>query len=152
MQLMPATSYTGGSVSGDSFVSGPGGTGILIPPSASALLQYLKKNNQVIIPEDREGLSLLLRELTEEVLEIADSMKVSWNEETLQVRIDGYRLISGCRSITLESPACCTMNPCPFCSLVATCIVEGTAQPVRVDSCRPEQGRDTVHLTMTLLG
>lgn len=151
MQLMPVTGYSGGSVSGDSFVSGPGGAGILIPPSGRPLLHHLKKNNLILIPGDREGLSFLLRELAEEVLEIADSVQVSWGEETLQVRIDGYRLISGCRSITRESPACCTMNPCPFCSLLAICIGEGTAQPVRVDSCRPEQGRDTVHLTLTLL-
>lgn len=151
MQFMPVTSYDGGTLSGDSFVSGPGGIGILVPPSGEALLAHLKRNNQIFIPDNRDAISLLIGEIADDLLEIADSARVAWSDDTVSILVDGFRLASGCRLISRESPACCTMNPCPFCSLLAACIVEGLGHPVRIDRCSPEMNRDTVQIWFTIL-
>jgi hypothetical protein len=151
MQFMPVTDYSGGGLTGDSFVSGPGGTGILVPHSGETLLNHLKKKNMVYIPDNRKDLSLLIGEIAEEILEAAESVRVSWSEDSVSIEVDGYCLADGCREISRLSPACCSMNPCPFCGMVAACITEGLDRPVRIDRCTPDLKNDDVHLRFTLL-
>lgn len=151
MQLIPVTGYSGDILSGDSFVSGPGGAGMLIFPAGKALLDHLKKERYMSIPGDQDSLTRLFQEIGEDVLDVADTVRVSWQEDAVVIRMDGYRLISGCRAMAAASPACCTMNPCPVCSLFSTCIVEGLGCGVRIERCTPGQKKEAVEVQMTLL-
>jgi hypothetical protein len=149
MQLMPVTTYDGGDLSGDTFVSGTGGVGVLIPPSCLSLQEILIRDHHLIIPEERTGLDTLIMEIAVEVLEVADAVIVTWSEEGVNIRMDGYRLINGCRRVAQESSACCRMNPCPICSLFASCIVEGMNRPIQVDRCVPELKDDIVYISFS---
>ncbi|PKL59819.1 MAG: hypothetical protein CVV33_05900, partial [Methanomicrobiales archaeon HGW-Methanomicrobiales-4] len=56
MQFMPVTSYLGGSLEGNTFVSGKGGNGIIIPPAGTALMSYLEKKSALIIPDTMDDI------------------------------------------------------------------------------------------------
>ncbi|MFH0966175.1 MAG: hypothetical protein V1862_00620, partial [Methanobacteriota archaeon] len=62
MQFMPVTTYSGGDLSGDSFVSGTGGVGILVPPSGLALQEVLVRYHQMIVPEEQAALTIMIQE------------------------------------------------------------------------------------------
>jgi hypothetical protein len=151
MQLMPAFTYEGGDFSGEVFVSGTGGVGILVPPSSHPLQEVLARYSQVVIPGEPADLTTLIHEICVENLEVAGSVGVNWSDGAVSIRMDGYRLIEGCRRVAQESPACCRMYPCPVCSLCAGFIAEGLNRPVQVDRCLPEAKRDTVQVSLSLL-
>ncbi|HWQ65676.1 MAG TPA: hypothetical protein VN372_02280 [Methanospirillum sp.] len=144
MQFMPVTTYQGEKLEGDSFVSGPGGIGILVPPAGETLFDILIQNHRLIIPEDREGLNILIQECVADTLEIAEKTVVSWTDDSMTIRINGYCLTDGCQRVAVESPACCTMNPCAICSLLGIFLVSMLKQPVMVERCRAEKDRDQV--------
>ncbi|MCA1917019.1 hypothetical protein [Methanospirillum hungatei] len=151
MHLIPVTRYTGEPVAGSVFVSGEGFSGLLLPPVCIPLLKELKKTNQLTIPETRDEFSTLLHEIAVDVLEVAGKIQVTWSDTGVHIRMEGYRLYEGCRSVSRESPACCTMSPCVICSLFATCIAEGLNRPVQVDRCVPVKKGDSVEMIFTLL-
>ena len=151
MHLIPVARYSGEPVAGSVFVSGEGFSGLLLPPVCTPLLNELKKTNQLTIPESREELSTLLHEVTVDVLEVASEIQVSWSDTGVHIQMEGYRLCEGCRSVTRESPACCTMSPCVICSLFATCIAQGLDRPFQVERCVPVKKVDSVEMIFTLL-
>ena len=151
MQLMPVSLYKGGSLErGETFVSGPGETGILLPSSGEILMTELKTRFGLIIPDTEEELLSCIREAGEEFLEVADRIEASRSGDSIAITLHNYRLIDGCRRIGEVSPACCTMNPCPVCSLFAMILAEGKDNPVSVDRCRSELRQARVEILYTL--
>jgi hypothetical protein len=150
IQLMPVSMYSGGTLEGDSFVIGTGGVGILVPPSCLELFQELKSRHNLLIPNEREEFSTLFRDIAVEVLDISNEIKVVWTESGVNIKIEEYQLIEGCRRITRESPACCTMNPCVICSLFASCIAEGLNLPVRIERCVPVPDKRDVDMIFSI--
>lgn len=153
MHLIPASVYSGELLEGEVFVTGEGEgcAGLLLPPACNTLLQDLKNRYHMIIPDSRDELSVLIHEIIIDVMEIADNIDISWSDDSVRIRIEGFDLINGCRLMSKESPACCTMSPCVTCSLLASCITEGLDIPVRIDRCVPLKHKDTVEAVYTLL-
>lgn len=152
MQLIPVAEYSGNPVHGDTFVTaGTDSAGMLIFPAAHPLVLDLKKRSRLVIPGEKEMFPELFKEVIVNVLEMAQEIRTTWTEDGIIIQVDGYRLIEGCRRISAESPACCTMNPCIMCSLIASCIAEGLDTPVRVERCIPERGRDSVEAIFSVL-
>lgn len=151
MHLVPVTRYSGEPVAGSVFVSGEGFSGLFLPPVCTPLLSELKKTSRLIIPESREELSTLLHEVAVDVLEVAGEIRVSMSDSGVHIKMEGYRLYEGCRFVSRQSPACCTMTPCVICSLFAACIAEGLDQPVQVERCVPVKSTDSVEMIFTIL-
>ena len=150
MQFIPVSDYDGSPLSPDTFVDGTTTAGLLVPPSGYPLLLELKGANQLVIPGDEAALPVLLNEVMTEVLGVAERVTVIREGFTASVTLEGFRLISGCQVMVAESPVCCTMNPCPVCSVIACILAEGTGYVVRTERCSHDREQRTVTAIFTL--
>jgi hypothetical protein len=151
MQFLPVAVYTGAPLPMDSFVMGTDAAGLLMEPSCAPLLRLLRERQHLVIPPDMTALHGLIKELGVEVLEVAERVSSTDEGDIVSVIMEEYRLISGCRAMTAESPRCCTANPCPVCSLFATVLAEGTGRIIQVERCAPDPRQATVSAVFTFL-
>lgn len=150
-QFLPVSEYSGENLPGGTFVSSPGGCGILLPPSGETLMSELKSKYSLKIPDNDDELAVCIKETGEELLEIADKVNVARNDETLIITMQNFRLIDGCYQLGKESPACCMIYPCPICSVYAMILAEGRKLPVRIERCRPLKNNPVVEIIYTLV-
>jgi hypothetical protein len=149
MQFMPVSTYQGGIPDGNSFVYGDPGTGILIPPAGEILMSDLRVRSVLVVPHSLEEILILIKKIGEELLEIAEPVKVQKSGDGISIILENYLLIDGCRKVAAESPACCTMNPCPICSLFGMVLAEGMNQPVMIERCRASNKDSRVEMLLT---
>lgn len=135
MQFNPVSTYDGkeGSEKGSFREKGP--AGLVTTPSCELLIEDLKKRYTLLIPDNRENVSLLIRETIEDVLKFAQRVSSSWSGKTVTITFHNYSYIDGCKVIAQKSPQCCGMSPCPVCSLCGALIAEGLDTVVRLDRC-----------------
>jgi len=124
-----------------SFLTDPASPGILLAPSASPLIEYLERKGGLVVPSGEPGLLHGIREICEDVLELAEEVVIEREGETLVMSVKGYRLYPGCLSIAAQSPKCCTMHPCGICSLVACLLARGLSVPWHLEHVRIEEAR-----------
>jgi len=124
-----------------SFLTDPSSPGILLTPSASPLIDYLERKGGLQVPSTEPELLHGIGEICEDVLELAGKVAIERDGETLVMRVEGYRLFSGCLSIASHSPKCCTMHPCGICSLTACLLAMGLRTPWHLEHVRFEEGR-----------
>jgi len=153
MQFIPVSAYTGSIaiVRGDSFVTPPGPAGLLVVPSASPLEDELRKQHNLVVPGDMTVLPDLVREVGVDLLEVADRVTTDIDESTITIRMEGYRLIEGCRATRQESPRCCLVSPCPVCSLFACLLAESTGSVIQVEQCSPDEKQPAVTMVFSLV-
>ncbi len=151
MQFLPVAAYHSAPLDSDSFVTGADAAGLLMEPSCAPLLRLLREREHLAIPSDMTALHSLVRELGVEVLEVAERVHSTHEGEIITVTLEEYRLISGCRAMTMESPKCCIANPCPVCSLFATVFAEGTGKVIQVERCAPDPKRPAVTAVFSVL-
>lgn len=111
--------------------------GLVTLPSSDLLIQDLKKKNALVIPDNEENITQLLRETIEDVLKLAPRVSARWSGSTVTLTFHDYPSIYGCNLITQSSPDYCAMNPCPVCSLCGALIAEGRVRIVTLDRCSP---------------
>jgi len=135
MQFNPTSTYNGikGSAKGSFRETGP--EGLVTPPSCDLLIQDLMVKNALVIPDKEEELSWLLQEIIEDVFKFAHKISVRWDDNRITITFHGYLLYDGCKVIAQKSSQCCTMSPCPACSLCGALIAEGRDRVVRLDQC-----------------
>jgi len=135
MQFNPTTSYSEneGSAKGSFRETGP--PGLVTIPLGDPLIQDLRKRNALVIPDKEEELTVLLRETIEDVFKFAPRVTARWNGRSVTITFHDYPSIDGCKIIAQGSPNCCTMNPCPMCSLCGVLIAEGRDKVVTLDKC-----------------
>jgi len=124
-----------------SFLTDPASPGILLAPSASPLIEYLERKGGLVVPSGEPGLLHGIREICEDVLELAEEVVIEREGETLVMSVKGYRLYPGCLAIAAQSPKCCTMHPCGICSLVACLLARGLSVPWHLEHVRIEETR-----------
>jgi hypothetical protein len=151
MQFIPVSTYDGAPLQGDSFVIVPGSAGLLVVPAAAPLLREIRERHQLVVPQDVTALSDVIREVGEDLLEVADRVTTDMGDTTITVTLEGYRLIAGCMAVQAESPRCCLVNPCPVCSLVACLLVQGTGSIVQVERCSPDAEHQSVTTVFSLV-
>lgn len=115
-----------------SYLTGETGNGVMVTPAGLPLLTYLEKTHGLRLPAEPEAILAAVSEVCTDLLEIADAVETTAEGDAVIVDLQGYRLISGCEAIMKESPKCCTMHPCPVCSLIACMYAKGTNQPVTI--------------------
>jgi hypothetical protein len=135
MQFNPVSTYDGklGSEKGSFREIGP--AGLVITPSCDLLIQDLRKKNAMVIPDNEENLTQLIRETIEDVLKCAPQVSAIWNGSKVTITFHEYPSIDGCKAIAERSPDCCTISPCPICSLCGALIAEGKDRIVTLDLC-----------------
>lgn len=151
MQFMPVADYAGSPLLTEPFVASPDAAGILVEPACSPLYALLHERQHLAIPSNLKDLHGLTRELGVEVLDVADNVVASHENEVITVVMENYRLIDGCRAMLRESPKCCIANPCPVCSLYAAMYAQGTGKVIRIDHCAPEQSKPSVTAIFSLI-
>jgi hypothetical protein len=114
------------------YLTGENGSGVMLPPAGLPLLVQLEQSSGLRLPPDEPALLASIGEVCTDVLEVADSVETSHEGDAVIVGLRGYRLIAGCEQVRKESPKCCTMHPCPVCSLVACMYAKGTGRPVMI--------------------
>jgi hypothetical protein len=137
MQFNPTSTekVSVGSAPGSFRETGP--PGLVTTPSSDLLIQDLKKKNALVIPENEENITQLLRETIEDVLKLAPRVSARWSGSTVTLTFHDYPSIYGCNVIARSSPDYCAMNPCPMCSLCGALIAEGKDKVVTLDQCSP---------------
>jgi hypothetical protein len=151
MQFNPATSYDGkqGSEKGSFREKGP--AGLVITPSCDLLIQDLRKRNALIIPDNEENLTQLLRETIEDVFKFSPKVAVRWAGSSVNITFHDYPAIDGCKIIAGVSADCCVMNPCPMCSLCGALISEGKDRIITLERCSTSRSSPDVTAVFTLL-
>ena len=135
MQFNSTLTYDGkkGTTKGSFKETGP--PGLVIHPSCNLLIQNLKKRDGMVIPDNEEELSRLISETIEDVFAFAPKVHVEWGDSTVTITFHKYPFMDGCEVIAEISPTCCTMSPCPVCSLCGALIAEGKDKVVAIDRC-----------------
>jgi hypothetical protein len=151
LQFLPVAAYPGVPKTEESFVTGTDMAGLQMDPACTPLLSLLREREHVVIPSHMPALQELIRELGVEVLDVAKQVRTTQEGGTITVILEKYRLISGCRAMAEESPRCCTVNPCPVCSLYAAILAEGTGNVIQVENCSPDPKSANVNAVFSLL-
>jgi deoxycytidylate deaminase len=150
MQFIPVAGYNGSPAEGDSFVTGQDIAGLVTVPNGEPLSREIRERDHLVIPHGLADTLVVVQEVAEGVLEIADHVTAETDGAVITVKMEGYRLVSGCRAVAAESPRCCTTNPCPVCSLFACLLAEGTGSVVQVERCSPDADVPAVTAVFTL--
>jgi len=121
------------------YITGEAGNGVMLPPSGLPLLVWLEQSHGLRLPSEDTGLRASIAEVCTDVLEVADTVDTAVEGDVVIVDLQGYRLIAGCELVRKESPKCCTMHPCPVCSLIACMYAKGMGQAVTVSRVSVEK-------------
>jgi hypothetical protein len=151
MQFNPTSTYDGkqGSEKGSFREKGP--AGLVSTPSCDLLIQDLRKRNNLVIPDNDENLTQLLRETIEDFYKFAPKLSARWNGSTVTITFHDYPSIDGCKIIAQGFPDCCSMSPCPMCSLCGALIAEGRDKIVALNECSMTSSSRDVTASFTLL-
>jgi len=130
------------------FVTGKDGPGVLTVPSGIPLLGMMEQNRALTLPSSGPELLEAIREVNQDLLEIAEKATVTRSGNEIVVELKNFRLIAGCRMTRDESPRNCITAPCPVCSLAGIMVAKGLGktsvmEQVLVDE---EAGRVEVHI------
>jgi hypothetical protein len=142
MQFNPLADEAPETVTVDfSYYTGNPGTGILTVPLGSPLLMMLERDHALTLPATEPDLFEAIREVNQEILEVAKPVTISRSGDIISVELKNFRLISGCRAVREQSPEVCLMAPCPTCSLIGVMMAKGlgknsTIQQITVDEKR----------------
>lgn len=151
MQFNPTSTYDGKEgYEGESFRE-KGPVGLVTSPSCDLLIEDLRKRYALVIPDNKENLSLLLREIIEDVLKFAPRVSSRWSDNSVSITFHNYPYIDGCTVIAQKSPQCCAMSPCPVSSLCGVLIVEGLDKVVTLDQCSVSSSSGDVTAVFSIL-
>lgn len=151
MQFNPTVPYKGNYVSAKESFPTTGPAGLVSIPSCDPLIQELRRRNALVIPNNEDHLTQLLRETISEIFEFAPRVSVHWHGDTVTITFHRYRFIAGCQFIAQESPGCCARNPCPACSICAALIAEGTDKIITLDQCSMSSSKKDVILICSII-
>lgn len=151
MQFNPVSTYNGSKLAAKGSFPEKQPSGLVTVPSCNLLIQDLKKRNALEIPNKEENLTQLLHEIIEEIFELAQRVSASWNSSTVTITFHRYRFIEGCQVVAQESPHCCSMYPCPACSLCGALIAEGIDKVVTLDRCSMSSSSQDVTVIFSIL-
>ncbi|MDN7023719.1 hypothetical protein FGU65_02205 [Methanoculleus sp. FWC-SCC1] len=148
-QFVPAD---GGGLPPDiSLTADRSGHGILLPPTAAPLLKHLEENHALALPSEKSQIFVALKEILTDTLEVADQVTGRQVSDRVFVDIIGYRLFSGCAVARAEKPECCTISPCPICSLVACAFAKGMGKVTTIDRVTINPDDRSLHLQVRFM-
>jgi hypothetical protein len=135
MQFNPVLPYKGSGEHPKGSFRKTGPAGIVTLPSCHLLIKDLQNRNALVIPDNEEKLTQLIRETIEDVFKFTPRVSARWDGSTVTITFHEYPSINSCEVLAQASSLCCTMNPCPMCSLCGVLIAEGIDKVVTLDKC-----------------
>jgi hypothetical protein len=151
MQFNPTSTYDGKQGSETGSFREKGSAGLVITPSCDLLIQDLRKRHALVIPNNEENITQLLKETIEDVFKSAPQLSVKWKDSTVTITFHDYPAIDGCNIIAQKSPDCCAMNPCPMCCLCGALIAEGRDKVVTLSRCSMTSSSGDVTAVFSIL-
>jgi hypothetical protein len=151
VQFNPVSVYEGSPVSVKGSFKDTVPAGLVTAPSCDLLIQDLKKRNAMIVPDREEELSFLLEETISDILKFAERVSILWGKNSVTVTFYAYTCMDGCEIVARESPRCCTISPCPSCSLCGALIAEGLDRVVVLTRCSAGPSPKDVTAVFTIL-
>ncbi|MCX5842201.1 MAG: hypothetical protein NT022_00350 [Deltaproteobacteria bacterium] len=151
MQFNPISTYDGkqGSEKGSFREKGP--AGVVITPPCDLLIQDIRKRNTLVIPDNVENLTQLLRETIEDFYKFTPQVSAQWHGSSVTITFHDYPAIDGCKVIAQGSSDCCTMSPCPMCCLCGALIAEGRDRVVTLVQCKISSSSHDVTAVFSIL-
>ena len=119
-------------------------------PTAAPLLTLLHKEHYLIIPNEEGPLFKAIKEVFEDVLEVAEKVDVCHTDEMILADLYNYSFFDSCVALQKVSPNCCAIAPCPSCSLIASMLSEGLKQPITIQQVVLENLDRTILITFSL--
>jgi len=138
-------------ISDTAFLMGEGACGVTMVPAGEPLRSLLEHEYGLTIPTSEQDLFSAIKDICSDVLEIADDVTVTKASETVVVDLYNYHLIDGCRTVRAVSPKCCTVYPCPVCSLMACILAQGLGRPVVFENVVVNQKKGNLQLIYAFL-
>ena len=151
MQFNPVSTYDGSELAAKGSFPEKQPSGLVTIPSCNLLIQDLKKRNALEIPNTDENFTHLLNVIIEDIFDLAQRVSASWNGNTVTITFHRYRFIEGCQIVSKESPPCCSMYPCPACSLCGVLIAEGIDKVVTLNRCTMSASSQDVTVIFSIL-
>jgi hypothetical protein len=151
MQFNPILPYKGSGEHPKGSFRKTGPAGIVTIPSCHLLIRDLKDRNALVIPDKEEKLTQLIRETVVDVFKFAQQVSSRWDGSSVTITFQGYPSINSCEILAQASSLCCTMNPCPMCSLCGVLIAEGMDKVVTLDKCTVSLSSPDVTAVFTIL-
>ena len=150
VEFIPVDTALPASLPGETtFLTGEEGNGLLLVPAGAPLLDRLEKQNMLVLPSDEPGLLAAIKEVFLDVLETADRVTAVREGDSLVVELRGYRFFSGCEEVRKESPRCCTLHPCPICSLSACMLAKGSGKATALSHVIAERKKRSIRILLT---
>ncbi len=115
-------------------------------PSGTQLLDVLKKSYSLRLPVREEAVLTAIKEICEDVLEVADRVIPVRREGYILIELQNYRLISICTELKQDFPVCCRIHPCPICSMIACVLCEGLGLTCSLEHVHVEPGTRSITL------
>lgn len=135
MQFNPTSPVKGSELYPKGLFRKTGPAGIITQPSSHLLLKDLKKRNNLVIPDKEEKLTQVICETIEDIYKFAPRVSAKWRDNTVIITFHDFPSIYSCELLAQTSSLCCTMNPCPMCSLCGVLISEGMDKVVTLNNC-----------------
>ena len=135
MQFNPVSSYRANDVYPKGSFRKTGPAGIVTLPSCHLLIKDLKMRNSLVIPDKEEKLTQLISETIEDVFKFVPRVSAVWHANSVIITFHGYPSVYSCEVLAQTSSSCCSMNPCPMCSLCGVFIAEGIGKVLTLDKC-----------------
>lgn len=140
VQFNPVGEYEGFDYRGSVFAADNEKTaGVFSKPSSSSLMKYLVADYGLTIPSDDGSpgvLEDLLDELLTEVTSFCEEVGLGAAGEEIVVDLKRPVFIKGCKDIRSDSPKCCTVSPCPVCSLICSVVAEYYGSVMTISSVK----------------
>ncbi|MEI7432620.1 MAG: hypothetical protein WCJ93_00045 [Methanomicrobiales archaeon] len=125
--------------------------GMILTPSGYPLIKALRKEYDWTPSEDTRTLVRGIEEVCVDIYQVAASTEVLLNEDVITVVLYDFRLLRCCREIRASaSPACCQINPCPICSLIACMVTESLKKTCSFELIEPDNRNLTLGIRVLL--
>jgi hypothetical protein len=127
------------------------GSGVLTVPSGMPLLTMMEQNHSIMIPAPEPELFEAIREVNQDLLEVAGEVTVTRSGNGIMMTLMKYQLISGCIAARRESPMTCLVAPCPICSLAGVMVAKGLGKRCAIQQVLVDERGGNIEVFFTVM-
>ena len=152
MQFNPVATIVPEHISEDfTFITRQDGSGVLTVPSGIPLLTMMEQKHSLTIPTTEPELYEAIREVNQELLDVADEVTVIRSETGIVMTLRNCQLVCGCIAARSESPRTCLVAPCPICSLVGVMVATGKGKRCAMEQVLVDEKGRTIEVYFTVV-
>jgi hypothetical protein len=150
MHFIPVSTFRQPEIRDDySFVLDAASPGVLLVPGGYPLFSLLQEKFSLQISHDEAEMLTAVTVVCRDVLEVAERVEAVRTGDVIAVSLHRFLLFPGCAAVRKESPKCCTVFPCPVCSLVLCMLAAGLGKPCTIETVTADEKEKTVQLVIS---